>query len=209
MNEPAAILVSKNNQQLGPFPEEEVRQKVFRGELSLSDIGWRSGLAGWISLSELLGIAMPPPLPGAAGEARAVRRTTSGKRSSILLVCVILFGLAGAIFDIYTGNGILSAVQGLKTEVAGDHPLVRLGLEWLYESYGNHAIEIAQTAAHILLFCGIAGGLVTLSYLLRRYTMILAALLILLGIGPLFHHPLEFVGLPMALAGVLGFFVKR
>ena len=39
------IHVLKNNRQEGPYPEEEVRQKIYKGELALTDRGWREGLS--------------------------------------------------------------------------------------------------------------------------------------------------------------------
>jgi hypothetical protein len=52
-------------QQLGPFPPEEIRNRLARGELQLNDLAWTDGLADWVPLSSLPGfspIPAPPPL---------------------------------------------------------------------------------------------------------------------------------------------------
>ena len=43
---------------------------------------------------------------------------------------------------------------------------------------------------------------------MRKFSKMFAAVLIVCGIAPLFHHKPEFTGLPMALAGMLGLLVR-
>lgn len=59
------IHVIQNDQQLGPFPEEDLRQRISSGEIRAEALGWREGLTDWQPLSTLLGIATstPPPAP--------------------------------------------------------------------------------------------------------------------------------------------------
>src|ERR1043166_8082331 len=193
------IYVHRNNRQEGPYPDDLVRQKVLAKELALTDLGWREGTADWKNLGELLDIKMPPPLPTAP----------SGTGSMLIPVLAAGLGLFGAFLDLYVGNAVLTAIEGLKAEVERDHPLVQMGLHWLYDTYGEHGLEIAVTGAHILIACGIVGGLAAAALLVRRYTKVFSALLIICGIVPMFHHRLEFVGLPMALAGLLALFNAR
>ena len=55
--------IIKNEAQLGPFTEAELRQQIADGELSGSDLGWREGLEEWQPLNVLLGLTAPRPLP--------------------------------------------------------------------------------------------------------------------------------------------------
>jgi hypothetical protein len=55
----------RNGQQAGPVSEEELRGLLAQGRLSLHDLVWREGMAGWTPASEALGIAAPPPPPPA------------------------------------------------------------------------------------------------------------------------------------------------
>ena len=72
----------------------------------------------------------------------------------------------------------------------------------------EQAIEALKTAALILFICGVIGALVSLLFFGRRLSKLLAVGLIVCGVAPMFHHPAEFMGLPMALAGLLGLLVR-
>jgi len=198
--------IFKNNRQEGPFAEEEVRQKISRGELALTDLGWREGLANWTPLSEILGMPAPPSLPASVGSPAGME--SSSKRGTILIVVIAALGLVGGLLDIYVGQAILTEIRGLHNEVATQHWLVQAVLEWLYKSYGSQAIEIAHTGAYLLTLCGVIGGIGALCFGARRYTAILSVLLIICGVAPLLHRGWEFVGLPMAAAGALGLFAR-
>jgi hypothetical protein len=61
------IYVARNGQHLGQFSVEEINRKLGDGTLSLTDLGWYDGAAGWAPLSCIAGVALPaasaPPLP--------------------------------------------------------------------------------------------------------------------------------------------------
>lgn len=123
-------------------------------------------------------------------------------------------GLLGAYFDIYTGWTVLNGIDTIRSDThafAQEHPLVAFFISLMFPEINTnveHAIEALKAAALILFICGVIGALVSLLFLQRRFSKVLAAVLIVCGIAPMFHHPLEFVGLPMTLAGLLGFFVR-
>ena len=48
---------------LGSFSEDEVRQGLVTGRFSLTDLGWKEGMAAWAPLSTFTEITAPPPLP--------------------------------------------------------------------------------------------------------------------------------------------------
>ena|SRR5207244_1542770 len=209
------IYVSRDKRQEGPYSEEEVRRKISNGELASSDLGWRQGLANWTKLSELLRLLPPlPPTWSSASSPAAPSRAPIDlppavkKRTRLMLLIASGLGLLGAYFDVYIGRATLVEIGAIRSEVASTHWLVQLGLRWLNETYGHHAIEIAETAAHILIVCGIIGGLTSLLFFLRKHTKVLAVTLILCGIAPMFHYKFEIVGLPMALAGMLALFIS-
>jgi len=60
------IYVARNGQHLGQFSVEEVNRKLAEGTLSLTDLGWYEGAAGWAPLSSLADVALPaaPATPG-------------------------------------------------------------------------------------------------------------------------------------------------
>ena len=56
------IHVARGGQQLGDFPEEEVRRRLASGELQPSDHGWAEGQTDWVVLSSFPGLVTPPPI---------------------------------------------------------------------------------------------------------------------------------------------------
>jgi uncharacterized RDD family membrane protein YckC len=57
--------ISKNGQQTGPFTLEQIRTSAMQGSLSMSELCWAEGMATWVSVAQVLGIAPPPPMPQA------------------------------------------------------------------------------------------------------------------------------------------------
>jgi uncharacterized RDD family membrane protein YckC len=54
------IHVAKNGQPTGPYSESQVREMLQSGSLSLTDLAWHDGLAGWIPLQSVLAPASTP-----------------------------------------------------------------------------------------------------------------------------------------------------
>jgi hypothetical protein len=123
-------------------------------------------------------------------------------------------GLLGAYFDIYTGWTVLTAISKTHSdynEFASEYPLVAWFLGLLFpDLYSNaeQASHVFETAALLLLGFGLIGGLVSVLFVLGRLTKALAVVLLICAVAPMFHHPAEFMGLPMALAGLLGLLVR-
>jgi hypothetical protein len=61
------LYLTKNGQQLGPYPLEEVQRMVVAGTFHPGDLAWYEGLANWIPLHQVPGFApagtfaAPPP----------------------------------------------------------------------------------------------------------------------------------------------------
>ena len=110
--------VGRAGQQLGVYPEENIRAMLGRGELRPDDLGWKEGMAAWQPLGELFpGLnapppppvgAMPPPPPvGFAGQGgyggggiAPPPKPASNLVPAILvtLFCCLPFGIASIIF---------------------------------------------------------------------------------------------------------------
>jgi len=62
------ILIRKDNEQHGPYSEEEIRQHLNAGTFSQDDLAWTEGQADWTPLSSVLsGTPVPPPPPQEKG----------------------------------------------------------------------------------------------------------------------------------------------
>jgi len=63
-----AIYIRKNNEQIGPFDENQVLDGIRDGVYASNDLAWREGMAGWEPLESLypsssVPLPGPPPLP--------------------------------------------------------------------------------------------------------------------------------------------------
>ena len=54
-NLPAEIYLSRDGQQFGPYPPEQLRALLTAGNVMPSDLAWHSGITDWVPLSSLLG----------------------------------------------------------------------------------------------------------------------------------------------------------
>jgi hypothetical protein len=130
------------------------------------------------------------------------------------MIIVPALGLLGAYFDIYTGWTVLGGIDTIRSDThafAEENPLVAFFLSLMFPEINTNveqAIEALKNAALILFICGVLGAVGSLLFFARRSSKLLAIGLIVCGIAPMFHHPLEFVGLPMTLAGLLGLLVR-
>ena len=62
--------IAVNNQQVGPFPIEELQRQAQAGQLTRETLVWTQGMAKWAPAGEVAELAplfahLPPPLPGA------------------------------------------------------------------------------------------------------------------------------------------------
>jgi len=109
---------------------------------------------------------------------------------------------------------VIQSVGSVRSDFeafAAENPLVVLFLRLLFPDIDSNATEAAAvfgTAAAIMLLCGVIGGIASLLFFAGRLTKILSVSLIVCGIAPMFHHPAEFVGLPMTAAGLLALLVR-
>lgn len=57
------IYIHQNDQQLGPFSEEQIRSMVASGQISETENGWHEGLSEWQPLNAILALAAPVAAP--------------------------------------------------------------------------------------------------------------------------------------------------
>lgn len=60
--------ITKNGNQVGPYSEEEVQNKLSTGELSSGDLCWTEGMAQWEPIHQTISLPsnVPPPPPSAS-----------------------------------------------------------------------------------------------------------------------------------------------
>ena len=57
------IFISRDGQQFGPYPIEQVRELLNQNVLLPDDLAYHEGLDNWVSLSNIAGITEVPTIP--------------------------------------------------------------------------------------------------------------------------------------------------
>lgn len=151
---PDAWYVALNNQQLGPYPLETLRQMAAAGTLGPATLVWRSDLPGWRPASSLpafsdfwpLPVAPPPFMPAAAPQAYPYYAGPAmplyagfWKRVAASLIDGVLLTIAGSLIGGILGflMGVVMAAGGsdmvsvqLATGVVGY--IIGIIINWLY-----------------------------------------------------------------------------
>jgi hypothetical protein len=155
----------------------------------------------------------PPPIPVALLNSSASGVTfQSGDQKFLRLFVVPGLGLLGAWFAVYVGGALITGLDSIRSDYnqfTSEHPLLAPLVGAYFQAQGaDKAAAHLETGALILVICGAVGALASILFFAHRYSKLLAMVLILCGVGPLFQQGWEFFGLPMALGGVLGLMVR-
>lgn len=124
----------RNNQQIGPYDEPQIRGMVASGAISRSDLCWREGLAEWQPLEAVLPfalppalkipepISLPPPLPSGKRDVEfaqpAVKKRKIGPGTKVALLLVLLVIL----WAIFKPASSPPAVSPTRPAVAASQP---------------------------------------------------------------------------------------
>lgn len=110
-----SLYLYQNNQQTGPFSEEQVRQMFQAGIVTAATLGWKEGLVDWSPVSSLLPPlspenASPPPPPKPQ---RSPLGIISFAFSLVSVVCwIILLGMAGIAHNNGTATRTFNMIIG-------------------------------------------------------------------------------------------------
>jgi hypothetical protein len=157
------IYVHRNNQQLGPFTEAEVRTQLAAGAISPQDHVWWQGQSGWVPLSQTHLAGTGAAIPGAPTTPATPYATAPTSKLAIwALVCgclSLVCGLFGSIPAIILGHMGLSEtkknplIQGRGMALAGmilgyvftTLIVIYLGCVIVLVSMGNNVSSIFKT----------------------------------------------------------------
>jgi len=106
------IYVHKNNQQIGPFTEAEIKAQLAAGTITPQDHAWWQGQANWVPLAQtpfatvspLAAPAVPTPLSGMPVD---IQTTSTGTQTSKLAI----WSLVCACFTLFCG--LLSSIPAI------------------------------------------------------------------------------------------------
>ncbi len=86
------IYIGKNNEKLGPFGLDEIKQGLEEGRFTAEDLAWYEGCDGWIPLTSIpdLQISLPDiPLPEQAAQAPAPPMAELASRGRRLMAVLV------------------------------------------------------------------------------------------------------------------------
>jgi hypothetical protein len=108
-----SLYLYQNNQQTGPFTEEQISQMLKAGIVSVDTLAWKQGMAGWERLSTIAPLANPgiPPVP-------TVSRSPLGVISFIvslitLAAWLVLLVVAGMAHNAGTATNTFNVIVGV------------------------------------------------------------------------------------------------
>jgi len=136
------IYIQQNGQRSGPFPEEELREKTYSGELSRSTPASADGESEWLPLETLLSRTQPPP-PSVAPFSAVVEpeKLRDPKERTALIWLYIASAPVWLLL-------LLWCVVGLGI------PLIFIGIIWLFHAFGEmwfaahvktNAVRVSET----------------------------------------------------------------
>lgn len=126
------ILISRNGEQFGPYPESLAIQHMANGQLSPQDMAWHEGLADWIELRLILenpSETPPPPPPPDAELLQVVQ--------PVLSQVPILPGITPELLEKFE-----TQIDVLEKKIIGKMPREEIVQEW--SSRGWDAEEVGR-----------------------------------------------------------------
>lgn len=128
--------IARNNQQLGVFPETEIRAGLAAGTFNASDLVWCEGMSAWKSAAEVFGEAgkVPPPVAAPVAPAQVPPPAARPPKPNNYLVwailatvlCCIPFGIVSIVYASQVDSKYVTA------DYAGAEESARLAKVWFW-----------------------------------------------------------------------------
>jgi len=90
------IYLYLNDQQTGPYTEEQLRTMLISGTINTEQLSWHEGLAEWQPLKTILSIAPIPTPPQRIAPTTVTTQLTSKSIKACLALFALLFVICGA-----------------------------------------------------------------------------------------------------------------
>jgi len=119
----------------------------------------------------------------------------------IVTIIVCLLGLIGAIGALCLGSRWRSDMHSFDPDT--------LALLSKTSATAAHDLEGLKTASMLLMITGVVGAIASIMLFWKCWTKMLAVILIVCGVLPLFFHKNAMFGVPMTIAGLIALFLLR
>jgi len=112
-----SLFLYQNNNQTGPFTDEQINQMVLSHQITPNTLAWKEGMKDWAPVSTLVnapGLATPPPPPPRPAAPKSALGITSFVISLVTGVgWVILLAIAGLAHNAGTPSETFNVIVGL------------------------------------------------------------------------------------------------
>ena len=89
-----AIFIHKNDEQLGPYQETEIKVFIQEGRITLENLGWKEGMSDWKPLKEIINSKTThPSKPSKNNFLKSKKSLVLGLSCSFLAITVCIFGV--------------------------------------------------------------------------------------------------------------------
>ncbi len=141
--------VAKNGAQLGQLSEEDIQQRLQRGELAADDLCWAEGMTEWQPLGTRIAQApspavVPPAFNPYAPPSANITVDRPGSlgghpgfwiRVAAHIIDAILMGIAGAVMGAIVGFSMATAGNASAPQIELVANLLGIVLNWLYYAF--------------------------------------------------------------------------
>ncbi len=151
------ILVSQDGEQLGPFSEAEVEQKLLEGTLTGTEMAWHEGLEHWQPLSQVVPAAArktAPPLPGSRSDLASSGEPQTATYAVISLICGVAapFVFLSSIPAVILGHIALGQIKRSQGALKGrGMAIAGLVVGYLSFLFGLLALALLVPLANLVL----------------------------------------------------------
>jgi hypothetical protein len=161
-----SIYLLQNEQQTGPFTDDQIQQMLRSAAVPASTLGWKEGMAGWEPLSSF--VVAPSPvssLPSHANPPLPTRRSSPLGLISFIIslvsvpIWLILLVVAGMAHNAGTATPVFNMIVGF-TSIGGIFVNFAAGIIGLVAAFKNRPNTLAIIGACLNVFIVI--GLIAL-----------------------------------------------
>lgn len=145
----APIYISRQSQQLGPFPESQIQDMINSGMLSPSDLFWKEGNSEWEPISHVFRRTSPPPVVHGTGSRPQRLNRFSGIHPGFWLrflahfIDLFLICVAASIVVILSFLAMASLGVADEIILGGILAIVNIVVAWLYYALFESSSEQA------------------------------------------------------------------
>ncbi|MFO0826599.1 MAG: GYF domain-containing protein [Phycisphaerales bacterium] len=129
LDEELQYWVGRSGQTFGPYSAGEVRDYVRSGNIAPSDYLRSDRDTDWRTVAEVMGLAAPPPMPGAGSNVGTLSRAGQATADTLAVWSLVLAGVSVLCCGIFASvPGAIVAMMALRRPPESARTLAMIGL---------------------------------------------------------------------------------